>query len=292
VISGAASSYIAPYSAGTSKPNFLMPSGACDAHMHLFDNHYPFATGVQLVHADASVDDYRQLQGRLGTERCVIVQPSSYGHDHRVLLDGLKALGDSARGIAVIDPDVTEQELSELQASGVVGVRFNLVQRGATNEGMLKDVAERVKELDWHIQLHLLAEDFLRLADQLCDMSLPLVLDHFARVQTAPELAHQVEKKVIQLLSTGLGWIKFSGTYIASSDAPDYKNLDPFISRLIEKYSDRIVWGSDWPHVTESVKPDDAHLANFLKRWMPEKSIRKRVMVQNPAKLYGFDTSL
>jgi D-galactarolactone isomerase len=292
VISGAASSYLAPHSAGTCKPNFSMPAGACDAHMHLFDNRYPFAAGVQLVHADASVDDYRQLQGRLGTERCVIVQPSSYGHDHRVLLDGLKALGDSARGIAVIDPDVTEQKLNELQASGIVGVRFNLVQRGATNEGMLKDVAERIKELNWHLQLHLLPEDFLRLADQLCDMSFPIVLDHFARVQTVPELAHQVEKKVIQLLNTGLGWIKFSGAYIASFDEPDYKNLDQFVSRLIDKHSDRIIWGSDWPHVTESAKPDDAHLANFLQRWMPEKSIRKQVLVENPAKLYGFDASL
>lgn len=93
-------------------------------------------------------------------------------------------------------------------------------------------------------------------------------------------------------MNTGLGWIKFSGAYIASSDESDYKNLDPFVSRLIEKHSDRIIWGSDWPHVTEPVKPDDALLANFLKRWMPEELLRRRVLVENPARLYGFDTSL
>ena len=269
-----------------------MPEGACDCHMHLFDNRHPFAPGAQLVHGDASVFHYRQLLQRLGVDRCVIVQPSSYGRNHQVLLDGLDALGSSARAIAVIDPQVTDQELNELHAKGVVGVRFNLVQRGSTNESMINAVAKRIKSLNWHVQLHLLPVDFLRLADALCALEIHIVLDHFARIQAVPELSRQVEKKVVQLMGTGHGWIKFSGAYIASMDEPDYANLDGFARRLLDKHPDRIIWGSDWPHVTESMKPDDTHLLNLLQRWMPSEALRQRILVENPASLYGFRASL
>lgn len=259
--------------------------------MHLFDNRYPFAASATLIHGNASADDYRQLQQRLGIERCVVVQPSSYGRDHRVLLSGLKALGTCARGIAVIDPEVSEQELVELNAHGVVGARFNLVQYGVTDESMLSAVAQRIKPLGWHLQLHLHAQDLLRLGDELCAMGVDIVLDHFARVQAVPELALLVEHKVRQLLSTGRGWIKFSGAYIASLDAPDYKNLDSFAMGLLADHPDRIVWGTDWPHVTEPHKPDDALLANLLDRWITSNQLRQRILVANPERLYRFRAS-
>lgn len=285
------STHVAPHSAGLGGPAFSFPKGACDCHMHLFDNRYPFASGSVLSHGDASVADYRMLQQRLGMERCVIVQPSSYGRQHQVLLGGLQALGPSARGVAVVDPQVTEQALAGLTAQGVVGARFNLVQRGATDETMLQAVTQRVKPYGWHLQLHLLPEDFLRLADSLCALEVDVVLDHFARIRTVPEWADQVEAKVRQLLGTGRGWIKFSGAYIASLDAPHFHDLDHHAQCLLSDCPDRIVWGSDWPHVTESIKPDDAQLANLLIRWMPDERLRHQVLVTNPEKLYGFGPS-
>lgn len=257
--------------------------------MHLFDNRYPFAQGVALVHSDASASDYLLLRKRLGLDRCVLVQPSSYGRDHRVLINGLHALGNSARGIAVVDPYVSEHELAELNSHGVVGVRFNLVQRGAINETMLAAVSKRIRSMGWHIQVHLLPEDFIRLADLLISLDVSIVLDHFARIQTISELALSVERNVHKLLATGLGWIKISGTYIASTDAPYYKNLDGFVERILIKHPDRIVWGTDWPHVTEAIKPDDAELVNLLPRWIPTNDLRQLVLVENPSKLYGFD---
>ena len=259
--------------------------------MHLFDSRYPFAASATVTHGDASADDYRQLQRRLGTQRCVVVQPSSYGREHRVLLAGMKALGACARGIAFIDPVVSEQELAELGTHGVVGVRFNLVQHGSTDESMLSAVAQLIRPLGWHLQLHLHAQDLLRLGDELCKMDVEIVLDHFARIQVEPELAPLVERKVRQLLSTGRGWIKFSGAYIAPIDAPEYRNLDLFAMGLLADYSDRIVWGSDWPHVTEPHKPDDALLANLLCRWIPSEQVRQRILVENPERLYRFRAS-
>lgn len=256
--------------------------------MHLFNNRYPFAESATITHADASTGDYLLLQQRLGSERCVVVQPSSYGLDHRVLVAGLEVLGACARGVAVINPTVNEEELAELDAHGVVGARFNLVQHGATDESMLMAVAQRIRPLGWHLQMHLHVQDLLRLGDGLGNLGVDIVLDHFARVQTEPELAPAVEKKVRQLLDTGRAWIKFSGAYIASLDAPDYKNLDLFAMGLLADYPDRIVWGSDWPHVTEPQKPDDALLVNLLCRWISSDQLRQRILVENPERLYRF----
>jgi predicted TIM-barrel fold metal-dependent hydrolase len=257
--------------------------------MHLFDTRLPFAAGAPLVHADASIEDYRHLQRRLGLVRNVVVQPSSYGSDHRVLLAGLSALGPAARGIAVITPDVSDEELSVLHASGVAGARFNLVQQGATDESMLEAVARRIESMGWHIQLHLHAHDLLRLADRLAELPVPIVLDHFARVQADATLAGEVSNRVERLLETGRTWLKLSAPYIASANAPTYADLDTFVQRLLQRHPDRLVWGSDWPHVTETAKPDDAQLLELLARWVPDEGLRKRILVNNPQQLYGFE---
>ncbi|MDZ5461196.1 amidohydrolase family protein [Azohydromonas lata] len=280
----------APHSAGQGSPGFELPTGACDCHMHLFDNRLPFASNAVLVHNDASADDYQRLQRRLGLARNVIVQPSSYGRDHRVLLAGLRALGPAARGIAVIDPDVSDEELSLLQAGGVVGVRFNLVQHGATDESMLEAVAQRIQPMGWHLQLHLHGQDLLRLADRLADLPVPIVLDHFARVHADGALASQISEQVEHLLDLGSAWLKLSAPYIASGDRPGYPLLHPFVQRLLRSHSDRLVWGTDWPHVTEANKPDDARLLDLLARWAPDALLRRRILVDNPCRLYGFAT--
>ncbi len=266
----------------------MVPPGACDSHMHFFDSAYPFAADAALTHATAGVAEYRLLQQRLGLERCVIVQPSSYGFDHAVLLNGLNHLGKQARGVAVISPDTDEHVIETLQAAGIVGVRFNLVQRGATDESMLMRVAERVKPYGWHIQLHLLPMDLLRMSNQLMKLGVPIVLDHIARLATQEGISKQVQQEVLQLLDTGQAWLKLSGAYIASKNAPDFSDLDDAVVEILERYPDRVVWGSDWPHVTESKKPNDASLMNLLARWAPDEALREKILVDNPKVLYGF----
>ena len=269
-------------------PAFEVPADACDCHMHLFDTRLPFAAGAGLTHGDASPDEYRALQRRLGLTRNVIVQPSSYGRDHRVLRAGLRAFGAQVRGVAVVGPDVDDAELSELHAAGVLGTRFNLVQHGATGEAMLEAVAQRIRPLGWHVQVHLHPADLLRWSDRLVSLPVPVVIDHFARVHADPELAQRVQTCVDDLLATGRVWLKLSAPYIAcGGDAPP-DALGPFVRGLVQRHPDRLLWGTDWPHVTEAHKPDDARLMNLLAAWLPDAGARQRILVDNPHVLYRF----
>lgn len=277
----------APHTTGINPPGFRVPPGACDCHMHIFDTSLPFAPGPVLTHADAAVEDYRLLQSRLRLERNVIVQPSSYGRDHRVLLRSLRASRGLAKGVAVIDPSATPEELEVLRAHGVVGVRFNLVQAGATDESMLEQVARLVQPLGWHIQLHLAPADLHRLADRLMALPVPIVLDHFARLHVDASQAEAVEATVSRMLRSSRVWLKLSAPYIASPRSSAYEDLDGFVRRLASTHLDRLLWGTDWPHVTEADKPDDAVLMNLLPRWLGEDEIRQ-VLVRNPEALYGF----
>jgi D-galactarolactone isomerase len=277
-----------PFSAGHMPPDMAIPNGACDCHMHLFDGRYPFAPEATLVHETASAEDYLLLRQRLGLSRCVLVQPSSYGLDHTVLLAGLKRLGSSARGIAVITPELDGQLLHQLNDHGVIGARFNLVQQGATHETMLEQVAERIGGLGWHLQLHLPSPDLLRLAERIGSLNVPVVLDHFARVATEPSLSNEVTNTVLSLMETDRVWVKLSGAYIASSTRAGYADLDGFVSQILARHPERVVWGSDWPHVTETHKPDDAKLMMLLDRWAPDPQVLKTILIDNPKRLYGF----
>lgn len=256
--------------------------------MHLFDSRFPFADSAALTHADASVADYRQLQRRLGLERCVIVQPSGYGVDHRVMVAGLRALGASARGVAVVTPGVGADDLETLAAHGVVGARFNLVQRGVTHESMVSAVSAKVARLGWHLQFHLLPADLLRLADELVTLPVPVVLDHYGRVMTDPALAVAVQSRLERLLATGRFWLKLSAPYLASVNADGFGGLQPFVERLARRHGDRLVWGTDWPHVTEACKPDDARLLDEFRRWIPSDEMQTQVLERSASSLYGF----
>lgn len=280
----------ASHSTGTEGPHFEVPPGACDCHMHLFDPALPFAPGPVLRHAEASAAQYRQLQHRLRLERCVLVQPSSYGRDHRVLVAGLERLGSRARGIAVIDPSASAQELEELQAHGVVGVRFNLVQAGATHEGMLEQVARLIQPFGWHVQLHAHPADLVALADRLLALPVPVVLDHFARVHCDPAMSRQVAGTVSRLLASGKASLKLSAPYIANPGSQAHDELEGFVRGLVSEFPEQLVWGTDWPHVTEPAKPDDAALMDLLARWLPAGELH-RVLVENPARLYRFPFS-
>lgn len=277
------------HSDGTNPPAFTAPKGACDCHMHIFDDAYPAAPTAVLTPPAASVFAYRALQERLGLERNVVVQPSTYGLDNRLLLGSLKSFGPSSRGIAVIDTATDDASLESLAEANVVGVRFNLVQKGATSIDMLEPVAARIGKLGWHVQVHLPPQGLLAEEARLHRLPVPLVLDHFGRAAEDPQWGAQVQAAIKRLMTGGHTWIKLSAPYLAShSGAPTFPDLRDFVHAITATFPDRIVWGTDWPHVTEAIKPNDAELMSLLATWIPDASVRAKVLVDNPATLYRY----
>jgi predicted TIM-barrel fold metal-dependent hydrolase len=257
--------------------------------MHIFDPALPFLDNAVLTHDAATPAQYERLRERLGIRRNVIVQPSSYGTDHRATLAALQYFGPFARGVAVVTPDTSDGELERLAAAGVVGARFNLVQRGATDISMAKPLAARLRHLGWHLQVHMVPDDFVQEVDHLLGLGIDIVVDHFARACTEPSLAPLMTRAVNKLLGSGRGWLKLSGAYIAvPHGSPDLHPLDDFVAGIADRFSSRLVWGTDWPHATESVKPDDTTLANLLARWFPQ-PVRDSILATNPALLYRFN---
>lgn len=279
----------AAHSAGNDAPSFALPANACDCHMHVFDPDLPFAANAVLTHGAATPAQYQQLQQRLGTTRNVIVQPSSYGTDHRAMLAGLQHFGELARGVAVVTPDTSEADLDMLAEARVVGTRLNLVQHGATDLAMARPLAARLRRRGWHLQVHMLPEAFLCGVDTLLALDIQVVVDHFARAYSDEVLAPLMERAVHKLLASGHGWLKLSGAYMAvPTGSHELHRLDDFVSHIAQKYSNRLVWGTDWPHATETDKPDDASLIDLLAHWIPDPDVRNGVLAGNPAALYGF----
>ena len=282
-----------PFSAGTQPPAVALPAGACDCHLHVYDGAFPAVPGARLLPPDASVDDYRLLQRRTGLQRAVVVTPSTYGTDNRPMLAALHALGDAARGVAVIAGSESDAQLAYLHAQGVRGVRLNLSLGVGTHADMLGPIAQRIAPLGWHLQLLMPADLLQAQAAVLAALPVPLVFDHFARLSPADAGRHPAHAVVLQLLRTGRAWIKLSGGYLVSST---HSTEDPALDALARSFLDaaleRVVWGSDWPHATASAGlqplPDDARQLDRLAQWTGGGERLAQVLVRNPAALYGF----
>lgn len=278
-----------PWSAGDEAPTLVTPPHATDCHHHIYDHHYPPAPEATLHPGDATVADYRLLQKRLGIQRHVVVQPSTYGTDNRLLLDALAAFGPEARGVAVLHPDVSEGELRRLDAAGVRGVRFNLVQAGATTLEMIEPLSRRIAARGWHVQVHMRGEDIAAAGNLWMKLPTPIVFDHFGRIPLPEGTTSPAFRTIAALLERGRAWVKLSGAYIVSRQGPpDYADVAPLARAYAAAAPERLVWGSDWPHPTETVKPDDAVLLDLLGVWVPDAALRQRILVENPARLYGF----
>ncbi|MFC5523773.1 amidohydrolase family protein [Polaromonas jejuensis] len=283
-----------PNSSGTGKPATPAPDGACDAHMHIYDRRFPMFGSPQAMVDDATVEDYLLLQQRIRTQRTVIVQPRVHGTDNRVTLAAIRALGrDASRGVAVVRPDVTDDELERLHEGGIRGIRFTLYTptNAVTEFGMVEPLARRVHALGWHLQLHWNARQIVEHAAMLERLPCTIVFDHMARLPLPAGPADPARAIVLRLLENGRTWIKLSGAYLDSQvgAAGGYADVDPIAQGWVRAASERLVWGSDWPHSTEpTAKPDDAVLFDLLTLWIPDEATRHRVLVQNPASLYDF----
>jgi len=282
------------WSAGTEAPKLKAPANATDCHHHIYNSKFPVDPTATLRPADASVDDYRALQKRIGTTRNVLVQPSTYGTDNRAHLEALAAFGPTARMVAVVNDQVTTEELKRLHALGVRGIRFNLAQAGATTPEMMEPLSRRVNDLGWHIQINASAVKIMEVMPILERVPSPIVFDHLAHIPQPAGVNDPLYAKVRALMDKGRTWVKLSGAYADTKvGPPTYADSSAVARAYAKAMPERCVWGSDWPHPTEQSKqlPDDAILFDLLIDWVPDEATRTRILVDNPATLYDFPKS-
>jgi predicted TIM-barrel fold metal-dependent hydrolase len=277
-----------PWSSGTEVSQTKAPANATDCHHHIYDSRFPADPKALLRPGNATVADYRLLQKRIGTTRNVVVQPSTYGVDNRCLLAALKQFGLAAtRGVAVVNPGVSDAELKQMDAAGVRGIRFNVVQAGATTMDMVEPLSKRIAALGWHIQINASAEQIAASADLWNRVPVQVVFDHLGHVLDAR--TNPAFGVIGKLLQHNKAWVKLSGAYLDTKvGPPSYADSSAVAKAYIQEAPERLVWGTDWPHPTAKDKPDDALLFDLLAEWAPDKATRTRILVDNPAKLYGF----
>lgn len=280
-----------PWSSGTERPTLAVPPDATDCHHHIYDARFPASPGATLRPPDASVADYKLLMHRLGITRHVVVQPSTYGTDNSLLIQSLKEFGPAARGIAMLDASVTPEELKRLDGAGIRGVRFGTRLPGGAPITDLGPVARRIADLGWHIQLVSGGDTIVELADTLRGLQVPVVFDHMGHLPEPAGPGHPGFKVIADLIDKNGAWVKLTGAYIASKvGPPTYADRGRLARAYVALAPERLVWGSDWPHPTspDDAKPDDALLLDLLAEWAPDAAVRTRILVANPATLYGF----
>lgn len=282
------------WTSGDTPVNVLVPPGSVDAHLHIYDSRFPYAPQASLRPPDATLADYRALQRHLGTSRCVIVQPSSYGTDNACLVDALEQMGPNARGIAVIDEATPDAVLRRLHEVGVRGIRFNLARPAGAPVALIQSLSQRVEPLGWHVQVHTMAEAYPSLVPLLERLPTSVVIDHLGRfTPDVDPLRHPAWNALRRLVDGGRAWVKVSGAYHDTRvGAPSYTDTGRIVRAWLEHAPERTVWGTDWPHPSavagEKALPDDAQLLNLLDAWRPPSTSMQRLLVDNPARLYGF----
>ena len=278
------------------RPKLRMPPLACDTHAHVCgpESRYPYWAGRVYTPPDALPAHYRHLLATLGVERAVLVQPSVYGTDNRAMLDALAAAPAHLRAVAVVEPDITNAELERLHALGVRGVRCNIVDikegKGRLPMELLNALAAKVRPFGWHLEFLMHVDEFPDLDRLLDGFPVDVVFGHLGYMKTGLGLSAPGFQGLLRLLGSGRAWAKLTGPYRISAGALPYADVIPFAQALVDKAPDRVLWGSDWPHVmVKGAMPNDGDLCDLLADWVPDEGIRRRVLVDNPAKLYGFD---
>jgi predicted TIM-barrel fold metal-dependent hydrolase len=288
--------------------NFDVPVGACDCHTHIHGDpeKFPFFLGRVYTPETALPEEMAALHKSLHIQRVVIVTPSVYGTDNSATLYGMKARGADARGVAVIDEKTPESDLDAMDRAGIRGIRLNLATGGTNDPAVarqrLQTGIDRVKGHEWHVQIYTNLKMISALKDEFAASPVAIVFDHFGGAQAALGADQPGFADVLDLVKSGKAYVKISGAYRASKAAPDYADVVPLAKALIAANPDRILWGTDWPHpdsvtppgkkptdVTPLFQIDDGRLLNQLPVWAPDAEIRRKILVTNPARLYGFE---
>ena len=277
----------------TSRPHWQPPAGATDCHMHIFGPYerYPLSLGRSYTPPEASIAAYRAMCDSVGLARTVVVQPSIYGTDNAVTLDAVEALGrDRARAVVVVDESFGLPALRAMAERGACGVRFNAVSGNGTPLAQIEALGARLAELGWHMQLYAHPTEMLALEPVLARLPCPLVIDHMGGVKSGDQgLDHPAFQALLRLLRGG-AWAKLCGYRSSTAGAP-YADVAAMACAMIEAAPERCVWGTDWPHpslTSPEEVPDDGVLMDALGDWAPEPAQRQAILVDNPARLYGF----
>lgn len=281
-----------PNSSGTDKPTSAVPLGACDCHHHIYDaKRFPGVQPGGAMIADARVEEFLLLRKRLGITRNVIVTPRVYVTDNTVTLDAIERIGSNARGIAVVHPSVTDVELKRLVAGGIRGIRFSLddPRVAVTTIDMVEPLARRVAPLGLHVQINMQADGIADNASLWDQLPCQLVFDHMGHIPPPHGRNHRAFAVLRRLLDKGNTWVKLSVTYTNTKDGPPaYDDVSALARAFVATAPERLVWGTNWPHPNEKVKPNPALLLDLVARWVPDEEARTRILVRNPEKLYGF----
>jgi 2-pyrone-4,6-dicarboxylate lactonase len=274
-----------------SHPTFKLPAGAWDAHVHIFGPavKYPHVEKPHYTLPDGTLAQYRNLMPRLGIERFVIVQPSFYGCDNSCLIDTLAEAGDRARGVVMLEPDITDAELEGFHRSGVRAVRLDLFKRArepmAAVKSYITQMAARVDPLGWHLQFYAPGYVVRDLTDFFRTLQTDFVIDHMGYMLEEDGLKAKDFSALLDLLAGGHCFLKLSGAYRIAK-LRGYEYVEPVARAIVERAPDRALWGSDWPHISYSDR-DTGELVNLLARWAPSESTRRKILVDNPSRLFG-----
>lgn len=286
---------------------FDVPAASCDCHTHIFGDprRFPFSPDRIYTPEPASIEEMRRLHRALHMDRVVVVQPSVYGTDNACTLDAVRQLGPRARAIAVIDDKTSTAALDAMHAGGVRGIRINLATAGQTSPAAarqrLQTAVNQLQGRRWHIQMNTGMSVIDAIQDQVAASQVPIVFDHFGGAQAALGTEQPGFHALVDLVQSGKAYVKISGAYRSSNARPDYADVAPLAKALIAANLQRILWGSDWPHPDSSIVPgrkatdiamllpiDDGRVLNQLAVWAPDAAQRKTILVDNPARLYGF----
>ena len=277
------------------RPQITLPPGATDCHAHICGPRDRYAYYAERIYtpADALLPGYQHMLAQLGLTRAVLVQPSVYGTDNTAMLDAMKSGGSGFRGVAVVSDDIGESELKSMHAAGVRGVRVNIVdvkdrKAGTLPLDMLTKLALKVKPYGWHMEFLMHVDEFPDLDKMLAAFPVETVYGHLGYMRTDKGIATPGFQALLRLMNSGRAWVKLTGPYRISAE-PSFTDTAAYAHALLEAAPRQVVWGTDWPHVmVKGVMPNDGDLCDLLSVWIPDAGVRRQVLVDNPARLYGF----
>ncbi len=280
-----------PFHPSPSKPKTALPAGACDAHCHVFGPaaRFPFAPERTYTPVDAPKETLFALHSLLGIERSVLVQASCHGTDNAAMLDAIAVSNGRYRGVAMVKADITQDELKRLHEGGVRGVRFNFVTHLGKDADMdaVRRIAEKIAPLGWHAVVHFDANRLETLAPQLKALPVTMVIDHMGRVDASQGTDQPAFQMLLELMRDERFWVKVCGAERISRAGPPFSDAVPFARMLVERFSDRVLWGTDWPHPNiKKNMPDDGALVDLLPQIAPDPANMHRLLVDNPTRLY------
>ena len=271
------------------KPRLVAPPGACDTHMHIFDDRYRTAPTAFFQPPHAPVAHYLEMQSELGLSRVIVVQASVYGFDNACMLEAMAAIGAGARGVVVVPPEVSEAELERLTAAGVRGVRFFMLRGGVLPWEALEPLAEKVRAFGWHVVLQLDGRDLPLHEKRLHALPVDLVIDHTGKFLEPVPTDDPAFRALLRLLDSGRCHVKLSAPYETSrSGPPRYEDVGTLARALVRSHPERCLWASNWPHPNRPEKPSSAAMLDLLLEWADDDATRHAILVDNPARLYGY----